>query len=70
MTGYFSCNCDEELVALWAERGIEVHARPCPPVYVDTAAFPAFIITCPHGITWLSEPTGEQKMQWTKDGTP
>jgi len=70
MSGYFPCDCDEELAKRWAETGIEVCARPCPSVYVDTASFPAFVATCPHGVTWLSEPTGEQKMQWAKDRTP
>lgn len=36
-----------------------------PAVAVALPAFPPFIATCPHGVTYIAEPTGEQHARWT-----
>lgn len=42
------------------------HVTHLPPLVVPV--YDPLNVTCPHGVTWYMEPTGEQIMQWAADG--
>lgn len=49
---------------------VDMVVMRCPTIWVDTAAFPAFVATCPHGVTWIAEPSGEQHAKWVSERIP
>lgn len=55
-----TCHCDQILRDEWSARGVEVHVQPAPAVVL-------MIVTCPHGSTWISEPTGQQLAKWVEE---
>lgn len=68
--------CFDECAALLARRalesGSEVHVQQMPAdgLLVVHPDFPPFVATCPHGITWVAEPTGEQIAEWVRTKAP
>jgi hypothetical protein len=50
-----------------AKYGTDVTVSTAPPVVAGPFTGEPF--TCPHGITYWIEPTGEQIAEWVKDGT-
>lgn len=46
----------------------DVHVSTLPPIVVGP--YPAHGYTCPHGVTYWIEPTGEAIAKWVADGTP
>lgn len=49
-------------------RPLEVHVMVKPAAYV-VGPYPPLVIECPHGVTYLVEPTGEQIAEWVRTGT-
>ena len=62
--------CAEAIRRVGAAAGTELHIMEAPYVVVVNLDYEPFIATCPHGVTWIAEPTGEQIAQWVKDKTP
>jgi len=60
--------CAEVLRTMSAEIGTEITVSTAPPLVAGP--YPTGEFTCPHGITYWIEPTGEQIAQWVADGTP
>ena len=56
------CGCREQLLELFADRGIEmvVSAQPplVPSLYEDLG------LRCPHHTRWYTEPTSDQQLAW------
>lgn len=50
---------------------VDVAIGVCPdgPI-VMREGFPPFIVTCPHGVTYLLEPTSDQLAEWARNKTP
>ena len=61
--------CAEAIIAQAASTGTEMNVMVCPPAFV-VGDYPPFIATCPHGVTWLAEPTGEQIAEWVRTEAP
>lgn len=64
-----ACHCAETLREANRKLGMEVHVQRCPDIVV-VGEYPPFIVTCPHGVRWISEPTGEQISTWVREQTP
>lgn len=60
--------CGNELRAMYATRGIDATVSHLKPLIATP--FESIGMTCPHGVTWHSEPTSEQRAAWTRDRTP
>lgn len=50
------------------QTGVDMAVGLCPNTIVSSPGFPPYTVTCPHGVRWLAEPTGDQRAQWVKDG--
>ena len=65
------CTCGPWLKEQYAATGIDVTVSTAPPIvltpYTIVDGEPV-AMTCPHGITWWSEPTSDQIAQWARDG--
>jgi hypothetical protein len=61
--------CAELFRRIAQESGTEMHVMVCPDVAV-VGPYPPFICTCPHGITYMGEPTGEQIARWVEEKAP
>jgi hypothetical protein len=59
-------DCRELLRAGMAEKGVEVDVSATPPAVAGPYTTDGF--TCPHGVTYWIEPTGEQIAAWVRDG--
>lgn len=59
-------DCRWSFRADFARRGIEVTVSSAPPIVANP--YSAANATCPHGVTFWCEPTGDQLMRWAKDG--
>lgn len=60
--------CAEVLRTMSADTGVEITVSTEPPLVAGPYTTAPF--TCPHGVTYWIEPTGEQIAQWVKDRTP
>lgn len=47
---------------------VEITVSEAPPLVAGPYTTEGF--TCPHGVTYWIEPTGEQIAQWRRDGVP
>lgn len=59
-------DCSPTLKDGMARMGIEVTVSTLPPVVPGPYTTDPF--TCPHGVTYWIEPTGEQIAQWVAGG--
>lgn len=66
MNGVFAHECEQTLRDKWAKYGTEVTISTAPPLVAGPYTKPG--MTCPHGVTYWMEPTGEQIAQWARDG--
>ncbi|RPE27335.1 hypothetical protein [Kitasatospora cineracea] len=62
----FVHECESTLRQRFAAAGVEVTVSTQPPL-VD-GPYTVDGMTCPHGIAYWWEPTGEQIAQWVRDG--
>lgn len=62
------CEHRGQLVALFAERGIEMTVSSTAPLF--SSPYRQLGMRCPHGTLWHTEPTREQVLRWEADGTP
>lgn len=66
----FTHECESKLREKWAqvcgEQQTEITIRTVPPLVIGPYTKPG--LTCPHGITYWLEPTGEQIAEWARDG--
>lgn len=62
----FTHECANRLRQDFADRGIEVTISTAPPIVQGPYTVDG--MTCPHGIAYWWEPTGEQIAKWTRDG--
>lgn len=66
----FTHECENELRTRWAricgDETTEVTISTIPPLV--KGPYTQDGLTCPHGITYWMEPTGEQIAQWVRDG--
>jgi hypothetical protein len=60
--------CANFLHRMAADDGVEIHVSTVPPLVEGIYTTGSF--TCPHGITYWIEPTGEQIARWVRDETP
>ncbi len=58
--------CREYVRQTMAELGCEVTVSTAPPLVEGPYENEGF--KCPHGTTYWVQPTGEQIMQWARDG--
>lgn len=49
----------------WAELGAEVTVSTARPIV--PGRYPSPELTCPHGVKYWCEPTGEQIARWVRD---
>lgn len=63
-----AADCADSIRRDYATLGVEVTVRTAPPLVIG--AYEPAGWTCPHGVTYWCEPTGEQIAQWCADGTP
>jgi hypothetical protein len=68
-------NCAAEVREAWARANAAVGDGP--PTEITISTEPPLVanpyiqgLTCPHGVDFWIEPTGDQIAQWVKDGTP
>ncbi len=64
----FAHECGDTIRQEMAGMGIEVTVSTLPPMV--EGLYTVDPMTCPHGVTYWWEPTGEQIAQWVRDGTP
>lgn len=60
-------DCPDFLASGAASLGVDITVSVYPPLVKGPYTAPGF--TCPHGVKFWIEPTGEQIAQWVKDGT-
>ena len=60
--------CPQFLVDGMADSGIEAHVSTEPPIVKGPYTMPP--MTCPHGVRFWLEPTGEQIATWVREKTP
>ena len=58
--------CENELTTRMAAMGVEITVSTVPPLVAGPYTTDGF--TCPHGVTFWIEPTGEQIAAWARDG--
>lgn len=58
--------CAAFLRHMAAAQGCDVHVSRLPPLV--PGVYPESAFTCPHGVTYWMEPTGEQIARWVADG--
>jgi hypothetical protein len=61
-------DCRDYMESLADKDGVDIIISTEPPLVCGPYGINGF--TCPHGITYWIEPSGEQIAQWVKDGTP
>jgi len=65
----FTHECETTLRENWAkvcgDHQTEITIRTVPPLVIGPYTKPG--LTCPHGITYWLEPTGEQIAEWVRD---
>jgi hypothetical protein len=66
MTGAAFDACWREIKDRMAAMGVEVTVSTRPPLVAGP--YTAEGMTCPHGVAYWWEPTGEQIAQWARDG--
>ncbi|MEU1284954.1 hypothetical protein [Kitasatospora sp. NPDC005856] len=70
MTSLFQHECEQTLREKWAkvcgDQPTEITVSTVPPLVAGPYTKDG--LTCPHGITYWIEPTGEQIAQWARDG--
>lgn len=59
-------SCPDVLRKGMRDQGVEVTVSRFRPLVVGPYTTDPY--TCPHGVTYWIEPTGEQIAQWVKDG--
>ena len=57
--------CATRIRTLALATGTEMHVMVAPHVVI-AGPYQPFIATCPHGVTYLAEPTGEQIAEWVR----
>lgn len=62
----FTHECENDLRRTWARQGVDVTISTVPPIVAGPYTTDG--MTCPHGIAYWWEPTGEQIAKWTRDG--
>jgi hypothetical protein len=60
--------CAQLLIDKMAALGSEITVSTALPLVVGPYGINGY--TCPHGVTYWIEPTGEQIAAWVKDGVP
>lgn len=65
----FGHDCENDLRERWAkvcgDQPTEITISTEPPIIIGPYTQPG--LTCPHGITYWLEPTGEQIAAWVRD---
>lgn len=64
-------SCRQLIVDTMRSLGCEVAASSKPPLVANPYALiyeERGVMSCPHGVAWWIEPTGDQQAQWAKDG--
>jgi hypothetical protein len=61
-------DCAAFLHRLADRDGVDIIVSDQPPLVLGPYTQPG--MTCPHGVTFWVEPTGEQISQWVRDGVP
>lgn len=56
------CECRQQLLTLFAERGIEMAVSALPPLV--PSPYEDLGLRCPHGTRWYTEPTSDQQLAW------
>lgn len=63
-------SCDAECGALirahFAEWGVDAVVTAVAPLVASP--YDDLNMTCPHGVTWHTEPTGDQRATWAREG--
>lgn len=62
----FAHECETTLRQRFADAGVEITVSTQPPL-VD-GPYTVDGMTCPHGVAYWWEPTGEQIAKWARDG--
>lgn len=60
------CTCAGELSGRMAHMGVEITVSTEPSIVRGPYTSDGF--TCPHGVTFWIEPTGEQITEWAREG--
>jgi hypothetical protein len=66
MSGHDDQACGRVLVDGMADLGIGITASTAHPLI--RTAYTVAPFTCPHGVRYWIEPTGEQVAEWRRDG--
>lgn len=58
--------CEQQLRQFWEMANTDVTISTVPPLVIGPYTQPG--LTCPCGVTFWVEPTGEQIAEWVRDG--
>jgi hypothetical protein len=57
--------CETRVRELFESEGVEATVSTAPPLVTGPYTQPG--MTCPHGVTYWFEPTGEQLARWAEE---
>ena len=60
--------CRQVVLDAFAKQGVDAVVSTAPPI-IPTPYDP-YVATCPHGVVFYAEPTGEQRAAWARERVP